>query len=133
MTTKKLVYRIISSLLISTALASCGGNSTNSNPEERTMTYIVNHPDDVGKYGEGTYINMNTERTCPHCGLRVSVDNIFHDCQGTKFSSRGNSNKYSDGYEQGQEDARQGLESNPDIHSSNGQFKKGYEDGYEDW
>ena len=62
-----------------------------------------------------------------------SVDNIFHDCQGTKFSSRGNSNKYSDGYEQGQEDARQGLESNPDIHSSNGQFKKGYEDGYEDW
>ena len=63
-------------------ISSCGGNNTNTNKnEERSVIYMVGHSNDVGKYGEGTYINTNSEYTCPHCGMRVSRDNIFHDCQ----------------------------------------------------
>lgn len=113
-------------------LTSCGGNSKSSEQEEkRSNVYIVNHPDDVGKYGEGTYLNSNSEYTCPHCGLRVSRNNIFHDCQKPKTYSGGN--QYGEGYEQGQEDARNGLDPDPEGYGGNGQFEKGYEDGYEDW
>ena len=137
MATKKLANRIIFSLLISIALTSCGGNSTNSNHEERTMTYIVNHPDDVGKYGEGTYINMNSEYT-DRDGIRWSKDNIFAPGPGEslsdeKFQRKTSGNQYGKGYEQGQEDASRGLDANPDGYGGNGQFEKGYEDGYEDW
>lgn len=133
MVTKKLASTIIRSLLISVVLTSCGGNGTNTNQEYKTTTYIINHSGDKGKYGNGIYVNTNAERTCPHCGMRVSVDNIFHDCQNTKFSSSGNGNQYGEGYEQGQDDARRGLDSDPDGYGGNGQFRKGYKDGYEDW
>ena len=126
---KKLFFTLA---IMSLILTSCDGNKKSQEQEERSMTYIINHPDDVNKYGEGTYINTNSEYTCPHCGMRVSRDNIFHDCQKPKTNC-GGGNQYSEGYEQGQEDARNGLDPAPEGYGGNGQFEKGYEDGYEDW
>lgn len=122
---------------------SCGGNNKQTTQEERTIIHVVNHTNDIGKYGEGTYINMNTEYTDKD-GIRWSKDNIFAPGPGEslsdeKFQRRSSGysshrhNQYSEGYEQGQEDARDGLEYNPDGYGGNGQFEKGYEDGYEDW
>lgn len=137
MTTFKSIKKRAIIFIMVVAITSCGENNKNTTQEEKKMFYIINHQDDAGKYGEGTYINTNTEYTCPHCGMRVSRDNIFHDCQHTKFSgsSRSSSghNQYGEGYEQGQEDARMGLDPNPEGYGGNGQFEKGYEDGYEDW
>lgn len=129
---KKIIYSLI---VIPLLLTSCGRNNKNSGQEEeRVMFHIVPHSDDVDKFGEGVYMVTDAEYTCPHCGMRVSRDNIFHDCQGTKFSSSGSrGNQYGEGYEQGQEDARRGFDPNPEGYGGNGQFEKGYEDGYEDW
>lgn len=121
MVTKKLTSIIIRSLFISMTLTSCGGNSTNSNPEERTMTYIVNHPDDVGKYGKGTYINMNTEYTDKD-GVRWSKYNIFaprpnESLNDPSYQKRNEGLKrevdpYDKGYEEGYNDARRKYDSN---------------------
>lgn len=129
---------LIGIVFITFFFSSCNEKKKSAGQDEgRTMLYIVNHPDDVDKNGKGTYINTNSEKTCPHCGMRVSRDNIFHDCQnknqiGNGSRSRGG-NQYGKGYEQGQEDARNGLDPNPEGYGGNGQFEKGYEDGYEDW
>lgn len=118
--------------------SSCGGNNKNTdNNKERTMIYMVGHSDDVGKYGEGTYINTNTEYK-DRDGIRWSKDNIFapgpnESLNDEKFQRRTSGNQYGEGYEQGQEDARRGLGYDPEGYGGNGQFEKGYEDGYEDW
>ena len=131
---KKIIYLLVVMPLL---LTSCGRNNKNSEQEEeREMIYIVNHPDDVDKYGEDAFVMLiPSEYTCPHCGMRVSRYNILHDCQGINFHSSGRrgGNQYGEGYEQGQEDARMGLDPNPSGYGGNGQFEKGYEDGYEDW
>ena len=148
MKTLKLLVIALSAIVIFVNLISCSGNSKQSNEEDYSVVYIVGHSDDVGKYGEGTYINTNTEYT-DRDGIRWSKDNIFAPGPGESLSdekfqrrssgrsSSGRSssgyNQYSEGYEQGQEDARRGLDPNPYGYGGNGQFEKGYEDGYEDW
>lgn len=131
--------------LVSLFLISCENNSNSAESEEQERIIIVNHPDDVGKYGEGTYINTNSEYTDAD-GNRWHRDNIFAPRPGESMNdesyknrNKGNGyrssggNQYRAGYEQGQEDARQGLDPDPSGYGGNGQFEKGYEDGYEDW
>lgn len=124
-------------LIIGTFLTSCGGSSQKSNQGEQSTVYMINHSNDVGKYGEGTYVNMNSEYT-DRDGIRWSKDNIFAPGPGEslsdeKFQRKTSGNQYGKGYEQGQEDARRGLDANPDGYGGNGQFEKGYEHGYGDW
>ena len=127
---------IVVSMCVS--FVACSGNSnTSKQNEKRTEIYIVNHADEVGKHGEGTYINMDTEYK-DRDGIRWSKDNIFAPGPGEslsdeKFQRSTSGNQYGKGYEQGQEDAQRGLEANPEGYGGNGQFEKGYEDGYEDW
>ena len=129
--------------MIPLLFTSCSDNNQKNNQEEVNKIYIVNHADDVGKHGNGTYINMNTEYK-DRDGVRWSKDNIFAPGPGEslsdeKFQRRSSQrrssggNQYGKGYEQGQEDARRGLRPDPDRYNGNGQFNKGYEDGYEDW
>lgn len=75
--------------------------------------------------------------TCPKCGFSFApFDNrrYGHEekCNG-KIGGGGSYNEYGEGYEQGQEDARNGLDADPSGYGGNGQFEKGYEDGYEDY
>lgn len=136
--TFKILGITLAALHICVSFISCESNSKGNNQnEKRDMIYIINHSDDNGKYGEGTYINMNTEYT-DRDGIRWSKDNIFAPGPGEslsdeKFQRRTSGNQYGEGYEQGQEDARRGLRPDPEGYGGNGQFEKGYEDGYEDW
>ena len=125
---KKYLFCLI---LLSMIFISCD-EGKKEEPREKHHIYIIGHEDDRGKYGEGTYLNTNSEKTCPHCGMRVLRRNIMHDCQGTLTAS-GGGNQYSDGYDQGQEDAASGADYNPSGYGGNGQFEKGYEDGYNDY
>ncbi|MBO7164859.1 MAG: hypothetical protein J6V60_02075 [Muribaculaceae bacterium] len=143
---------ILSIALASVLLISCDSNTKKVDQEdENNSVIIVNHPDDVNKYGEGAYINTNSEYTCPHCGLRVHRDNIFHDCQGTKFNSNSSSSSYSEtpddahnngydnGYEQGLEDGKRGKRHGYNYDDSSDyydyyetRYQEGYEEGYEE-
>ena len=71
-------------------------------------------------------------------GVEWSTDNMFapgpnESLNDEKFQRGTSGNQYGKGYEQGQNDARRGLDPDPEGYGGNGQFEKGYEDGYEDW
>ena len=129
--------------VMSFLLISCGGNIKDQD-KERKKIYIVSHPDDVGKYGEGTYLNSNSEFTCPHCGMRESKYNILHDCKKTNVSSSSSPDDvydegYDEGYNQGLNDGRRGKghgsnydESSDYYNHYETQYEDGYESGYED-
>lgn len=95
-------------------LVACTGNSnTRKQNDERTDIYIVNHADDAGKHGEGTYINMNTEYK-DRDGIRWSKDNIF--------APRTNESLDDPNYTKRTEVFQKEI--NP--------YEKGYEEGYEE-
>ena len=112
--------------------------------ESTTHVIFVNNEDEIGANGEGIYINTGAERKCPYCGQWVDKDNIWHGYNGEcldrssggghndSYSNNGG-NQYGEGYEQGQEDASRGLAPNPSGYGGNGQFEKGYEDGYNNY
>lgn len=130
---------ILSGFFVSLILFSCDSDSQNKEGElqEHKQTYIINNEEDTGKYGEGTYINTGTTRICQYCGARVHRDNVIHgyngECLKTQSSDGNNGNQYSEGYDQGQKDAQNGLDSDPSRYGGNGQFDKGYEDGFNDY
>lgn len=105
-------------------LCSCGNNK---NQEQKNIKpYNPN-----GYYGVST-----TTYKCSNCGLIISQSDITHNCRQRRTTngeySNSGGNQYGAGYEQGQEDARKGLSPNPSGYGGNGQFEKGYEDGYND-
>ena len=84
--TFKILGITLAALHICVSFISCESNSKGNNQnEKRDMIYIINHSDDNGKYGEGTYINMNTEYT-DRDGIRWSKDNIFAPGPGESLS-----------------------------------------------
>ena len=112
-------------------VASSCSNGKKEEPQEKHTIYLVGHESEIGKYGDGTYLNTNSYYECPNCKKLVYRDDIFHECR-LKNSGYGssNGNQYGEGYEQGLEDAQNGLDYNPSGYGGNGQFKKGYEDGF---
>lgn len=129
---REFIY-LLSIVIISLIFISCGKEKQEKQEEEQNNYIIVNSEDDIGKYGKGTYINTNSYQKCERCGRMVHRDNIFHGPNGScgREQSYSSDNQYDEGYEQGQEDASNGLESDPSGYGGNGQFEKGYEDGYD--
>lgn len=90
---------------------------------------------DVKPYKPGGYYGASsTQYACPNCGLIISQSDITHNCRQKRSAqgdySNSSGNQYGAGYEQGQKDVRNGLSPNPSGYGGNGQFEKGYEDGY---
>lgn len=92
----------------------------------------------VKPYPSGSnYGASSTQYKCPNCGIIISQSDITHNCRQQKKSTNGDysnnrGNQYGLGYEQGQKDARNGLNPTPSGYGGNGQFEKGYVDGYND-
>lgn len=90
-----------------------------------------------------------TYRICPKCKTGYDRDNIFAFPEGVNgiclscynkehpenvsHVNVTSGNQYGKGYEQGKEDAINGSEYDPSGYGGNGQFEKGYEDGYNDY
>lgn len=45
---------------VSFVLCSCGNSKKEPNTQKRKTIYVVGHESEIGKYGEGTYINSNS-------------------------------------------------------------------------
>lgn len=121
-------------LLVPFMLGACKGESKSSE-EESTSNKT---PIDFTNMGGGSSSNYS----CPKCGFTYDpydTDIVFLNDNGmckncyNKLHGSSSGNQYGEGYEQGQEDAKNGLDPDPSGYGGNGQFEKGYEDGYDDY
>lgn len=57
-------------------LCSCGNSKKEANTQKRKIIHVVRHESEMGKNGEGTYINSNTHYKDEN-GTLWHRDNIF--------------------------------------------------------